>query len=101
MLTAEIINNGAAAREVYIVLDFDYLRGPPPATATWHVLGVGTCDGQGVAIRPEAGKARFTVKSQPMTVQRTGYIFGLRACPALDRAAVSTRGARGTRLTGG
>jgi hypothetical protein len=89
MLTAEIINNGNAAREVYIVLDLDYLRGPPPATSTWHVLGVGTCDGQGVAIRPEPGKARFSVRSQPMTVLRTGHIFGLRARPSLPRTAVS------------
>jgi hypothetical protein len=63
------------------VLDLDYLRGPAPAISTWHVLGVGTCDGQGVAIRPEAGKTKFRVKSQPMTVLRTGHIFGLRASP--------------------
>jgi hypothetical protein len=78
MFAAEMINNGAAPREVYVVLDFDYLRGPPPATSTWHVLSVGSCDGQGISVRPEPGKARFTVKSKPMTVQRTGYIFGLR-----------------------
>ncbi len=78
MFTAEIVNNGAAPREVYVVLDFDYLKGAPPVASTWHVLPVGTCDKNGIAVRPEAGKARFTVKSQPMTVQRTGYIFGLR-----------------------
>jgi hypothetical protein len=78
MFTAEIINNGATPREIYIVLDLDYLQGPPPVPSTWHVLGVGSCDGQGIAIRPEAGKSKFTIKSQPMTVQRTGYIFGLR-----------------------
>jgi Stress up-regulated Nod 19 len=82
MLAAEIINTGPVTKEVYVVLDFDYVQGAPPVTATWHVLGVGTCDGQGIAIRPEAGKAKFSVKSQPMTVLRTGYIFGLRTFPS-------------------
>jgi hypothetical protein len=78
MFTAEMINNGAAPREVYVVLDFDYLKGAPAVTSTWHALAVGTCDGHGIDVRPEAGKTKFAVKSQPMTVQRTGYIFGLR-----------------------
>jgi hypothetical protein len=79
MLAAEIINNGDKAKEVFVVLDLDYLKGTPPVTSTWHVLGVGTCDGQGVSIRPKEGESKFAVKSQPMVVQRTGYIFGLRA----------------------
>jgi hypothetical protein len=78
LFTAEIINNGNTPKDIYIVLDFDYLKGSPPVTSTWHILGVGTCDGQGLAIQPEAGKKNFAIKSQPMTVQRNGTIFGLR-----------------------
>jgi hypothetical protein len=76
--TAEIINNSNATKEVYVVIDIEYLKSKPVLTSSWHVLGVGTCDGSGLEIRPEKGKQKFAITSKPMTVLRDGYIFGIR-----------------------
>ena len=78
MFTAEMINNSNATQSVYVVLDVEYVKRKPALTTSWHVLAVGMCDGKGIAILPEGTKTKFGMKSQPMTVQRDGFIFGVR-----------------------
>jgi hypothetical protein len=78
MFTAEIINYSNVTQNVYVVIDLEYLEAKPDFTSTWHVLAVGTCDGKGMAIHPEEGKKKFALTSQPMMVQKDGYMFGIR-----------------------
>jgi hypothetical protein len=78
MFTAEIINYSNVTQNVYVVIDLEYLEVKPDLTSTWHVLAVGTCDGKGMSIRPEEGKKKFALTSQPMTAQKNGHLFGIR-----------------------
>jgi hypothetical protein len=36
------------------------------------------CDGKGLEVRPEQGKQKFAITSQPMTMLKNGIMFGLR-----------------------
>jgi len=83
-LSAEIINNSNTTKDVYIVIDIEYVKGKPARPTSWHVLNVGMCDGKGIEIKPEdKGLKKFVITSQPMTVKRDGSIFGIRKYPPL------------------
>jgi hypothetical protein len=85
MMTAEIVNNANTTQNVYITIDLEYLNAKPDLVSTWHVLGVGTCDGKGLEIKPEKGVTKFAITSKPMTFQRDGYIFGIRKYAIVTR----------------
>jgi hypothetical protein len=77
LFTAEIINNSNSTRDVYAVLDVEYIKSKPALDSRWQVVAVGNCDGKGLAINAEEGKSKFAVTSQPMTMMKDGTIFGL------------------------
>lgn len=76
--TAELVNNGNTTREVYAVLEIEYIKAKPVLDTRWQVVSVGQCDGSGLGVNAQAGKSKFAISSQPMTMMKDGTIFGLR-----------------------
>jgi hypothetical protein len=77
---AEIINNSNITKDVYAMVDVEYIKEKPTLETVTHMMTVGMCDGKGMNIRPElqGETKKFTASSKAMTVQRDGYIMGLR-----------------------
>jgi hypothetical protein len=78
LFTAELINYTNATKNVYIVLDMQYVPGQAKMDSSFESLSVTQCDGFAPTIALPASKKQFHMTSKDMVIQQDGYIVSAR-----------------------
>jgi hypothetical protein len=73
----EVINYSNVEKQVYAVIDIEYVDGPIPGgmAVSPEILSVTQCSGTDQVIQPMHGQKIFSIKSKDMVVNLDGYAF--------------------------
>lgn len=76
-MTMDVVNYGAETKEVYAVVDIQYVEGKPKGflEGVTQLWSVGTCDGQVGFVRPPPGQKKFALSSKSMKIVKDGYFL--------------------------
>ena len=82
VMSGDIVNYTNDTREVYSLLDLQYIEGKPTdyMEAVTQLWSVGQCDGQTGFIHPAPGVKKFSIKSKPMNVTQPGHFLAFSKC---------------------
>jgi hypothetical protein len=77
MMNGDIVNYTNEEKEVYALIDIQYLESKPPGfmEAVTQLWSVGQCDGMIGFVRPPPGQKQFAIKSRSMKVVEDGYFL--------------------------
>ena len=92
MMNGDIVNYTNETKEVYSLIDLQYVDGRPPGfmEAVTQLWSVGQCDGQTGFVHPPAGKKIFALKSRIMKVVQDGYFLAFSEFPPFPVAFLSS-----------